>query len=211
MHGHSASFIPAPAGLPALEEDHQLLLRCAGEDRQAFTTLFQRHRDGLQGFLYRKLHSHEDAEDAVILTFWNAWRARTSFRGNASGKAWLYRIATRVALDLLRARRRRAVEQELDARSPESIRPEEAEPVDPMDTVLREEYVDSARRAVTEAMSRLPQDERMLLDLFYFDGYNYEEIGEKLGITRSQVRGRLHRIRARVRRDMVHRQQWLPA
>src|SRR5688572_29131921 len=123
MHAHSPTLYPAPAGLAILEEDHQLLVRCAGEDRHAFTALFQRHRDGLQGFLFRKLRSHEDAEDAVTLTFCNAWRARATFRGNASGKAWLYRIATRVALDMLRGRRRRPAEQELDARPTDLLVP----------------------------------------------------------------------------------------
>jgi RNA polymerase sigma-70 factor (ECF subfamily) len=194
-----------------LEDDHQLLIRCAGEDREAFTALFQRHRDGLQGFLFRKLRSHEDAEDAVTLTFCNAWRARSTFRGNASGKAWLYRIATRVALDMLRGRRRRAVEQELDARSPDTLEIDEPLPMDPMDVVLHTEHVIGTRQAVKEAVVRLPGDERRLLELFYFEGHNYEVIAELTGISRSQVRGRLHRIRARVRRDLVDRQQWQPA
>src|SRR3954471_7772242 len=141
MHAQSATLIPAPARLPLLEDDHQLLMRCAGEDREAFTALFQRHRDGLQGFLFRKLRSHEDAEDAVTLTFCNAWRARSSFRGNASGKAWLYRIATRVALDMLRARRRRPVEQELDGRPFDLVVAPEEEPLDPIDLALARERV----------------------------------------------------------------------
>jgi RNA polymerase sigma-70 factor (ECF subfamily) len=211
MQPQSANLVPAPDRLAFLEDDHQLLVRCAGEDRDAFTALFQRHRDGLQGFLFRKLRSHEDAEDAVTLTFCKAWRARASFRGNASGKAWLYRIATRVALDMLRCRRRRAVEQELDARSPDTLEISEPGPMDPMDLVLRTEYVAGTRRAVSEAVTRLPLAERRLLELFYFEGHNYEDIAELTGISRSQVRGRLHRIRARVRRDLVDRQQWQPA
>lgn len=211
MQAQSATLIPAPARLPLLEDDHQLLMRCAGEDREAFTALFQRHRDGLQGFLFRKLRSHEDAEDAVTLTFCNAWRARSTFRGNASGKAWLYRIATRVALDMLRGRRRRAVEQELDARSPDTLEIDEPLPMDPMDVVLHTEHVTDTRHAVNEAVVRLPGDERRLLELFYFEGHNYEVIAELTGISRSQVRGRLHRIRARVRRDLIDRQQWQPA
>jgi RNA polymerase sigma-70 factor (ECF subfamily) len=95
-------------------EDRELLLRSAAGDSSAFSDLFQRHRSGLEGFLYRKLRSREEAEDAVTVTFAKAWRAREAFRGNASGKAWLYQIATRVALDILRRRRRRPAEQELD-------------------------------------------------------------------------------------------------
>jgi RNA polymerase sigma-70 factor (ECF subfamily) len=211
MNGVISTFFPAPAGLALLEEDQQLLLRCAQEDPHAFTTLFQRHRDGLQGFLFRKLRSHEDAEDAVTLTFCNAWRARASFRGASSGKAWLYRIATRVALDMLRSRRRRAHEEELDARSPETLNVVDPEPLDPIDLILRSEHVDGTRAVVEDAMRRLPAEERRLLELFYFDGFCYEDVADMVGISRSQVRGRLHRIRTRIKRDLVNRQQWQPA
>ena len=81
MHAHSPTLYPAPAGLAILEEDHQLLVRCAGEDRHAFTALFQRHRDGLQGFLFRKLRSHEDAEDDPPVPLGEDAHMRVDYRG----------------------------------------------------------------------------------------------------------------------------------
>lgn len=211
MHTSSATFVPAPLRAPALADDQDLLRRAAEDDRDAFEALFQRHRDGLQGFLYRKLRRQEDAEDAVVLTFCNAWRARSSFRGNSSGKAWLYQIAMRVALDMLRRRRRHPVEQELDARQPDLLLSIDEDPVDPVEMVMDSERVTGTCAAVRQALDRLPTGERRLLELFYFDGYNYDQISSLLGVSRSQVRGRLHRIRGRVRRDLTHRQDWTPA
>lgn len=213
MQTYSTTFIPAPLRIPVLADDQDLLLRAARDDAEAFQKLFERHRDGLQGFLFRKLRSHEDAEDAVTLTFCNAWRARHSFRGNASGKAWLYRIGTHVALDMLRARRRRPAEQELDLLQPDLIQAceQHEEPIDPESILLSEEQTAGVCRAVHAALERLPSDERKLVSLFYFDGYDYDQISSLLGISRSQVRGRLHRIRGRVRRDLLDRQRWQPA
>jgi len=211
MHTVSSTFAPAPLRVPALADDQDLLRRSARDDDEAFEALFERHRDGLQGFLYRKLRRQEDAEDAVVLTFCNAWRARSSFRGNASGKAWLYQIAMRVALDMLRRRRRHPVEQELDARQPDLLQVLEEEPIDPVAMMLDTERVVGTCDAVSQAVDRLPADERKLLQLFYYEGYNYDQISSLLGVSRSQVRGRLHRIRSRVRRDLVHRQCWAPA
>jgi len=212
MQTFSTTFIPAPLRIPVLADDQELLLRAAGDDSEAFQRLFDRHRDGLQGFLFRKLRSHEDAEDAVTLTFCNAWRARQSFRGNSSGKAWLYRIATHVALDMLRARRRRPAEEELDLLQPDLVQAceEHEDPIDPEAIVLGAERIADTRLAVSSALERLPAEECQLLRLFYFDGYDYDQISEHLGISRSQVRGRLHRIRGRVRRDLVDRQRWHP-
>jgi RNA polymerase sigma-70 factor, ECF subfamily len=211
MQSASLSFAPAPQGLPLLTDDADLLLRSAADDRSAFEALFARHREGLHGFLFRKLRSHEEAEDAVTLTFCNAWRARGSFRGGASGKAWLYQIATRVALDLLRRRRRRAQELELDPLKPELSETLEDGQPGPEMLVLETERVVRTRQAISQAMDRLPSDERQLVSLFYFEGYNYDEISSLVGVSRSQVRGRLHRIRGRMRRDLVTRQGWQPA
>jgi RNA polymerase sigma-70 factor (ECF subfamily) len=214
MHSCSSTHSPAPRVFQANRlssgaDDQELLLRSAAGHGEAFQSLFARHRDGLQGFLFRKLHSHEEAEDALVLTFCNAWRARESFRGDASGKAWLYQIATRVALDLLR-RHRRHPEQELDAR-PELARASDPELPDPVALVLERDRDASTRHALGQAISRLPREEAALLRLFYFDGRSYDEISALLGVSRSRIRGRLHRIRMRVRKDLVERQRWQPA
>jgi len=207
MDLRSPHFHPAPAWIPSRPEDLDLLRRSAQDDAAAFDALFERHRDGLQGFLFRKLRSHEEAEDAVILTFSNAWRARGSFRGTASGKAWLYQIATRVALDIMRRRRRRAPEQELDALAPDAL-DLCGEVVDPEDTLLDAARTEWMRGTVEQAMEQLEPEERRLLRLFYFEDYSYEQISDLLGVTRSQIRGRLHRIRGRVRRDLVKLDSW---
>lgn len=203
METYSPHFIPAPSSvLPLLQrsEDQELLARAARDDSRAFDLLFERYRDGLQGFLYRKLHSHDEVEDALSLTFYNAWRGRAMFRGEASGKAWLYQIATRVAIDMLRTRKRRAGEQEWDPEAAELLPPLQAEATEPEEVVLHEQNTGELRRSVNLALEQLTSDERQLVRLFYFDEVSYEEISLRLGISRSQVRGRLHRIRSRMRK-----------
>jgi RNA polymerase sigma-70 factor (TIGR02960 family) len=67
------------------------------------------HRRELHVHCYRMLASYDEAEDAVQETFLRAWRARGSFDGSQLWRAWLYRIATNVCLDLLRSKGRRPV------------------------------------------------------------------------------------------------------
>jgi RNA polymerase sigma-70 factor (ECF subfamily) len=204
--------LPAVRGYVAVSDDRNLLLRAARGDTEAFTALFQRHRAGLQGFLYRKLRSADEAEDAVALTFLKAWRARESFRGGCPGKAWLYQVATRVALDLLRRRQRRVSELELeggDADLPEQELADES--LDPAGHFLEQERVRETTQAVRGAVERLAPDDRRLLALFYFEGYDYSQISSMLGVSRSQVRGRLHRIRGRLRQELDGNSHLLPA
>ena len=74
-------------------------------DRPDFAALTERHRRELHVHCYRMLASFDEAEDAVQETLLRAWRARADFDG--ATRPWLYRIATRVCLDLLRGRARR--------------------------------------------------------------------------------------------------------
>ena len=78
----------------------------AGEE-SAFAALTERHRRELHVHGYRMLASFDEAEDAVQETFLHAWRSRDSFDGSALFRAWLYRIATNVCLDMLRRSSRR--------------------------------------------------------------------------------------------------------
>jgi RNA polymerase sigma-70 factor (TIGR02960 family) len=71
-------------------------------DEPAFAALTERHRRELHVHCYRMLASFDEAEDAVQETFLNAWRGRSGFEGGSQFRAWLYRIATNVCLDLLR-------------------------------------------------------------------------------------------------------------
>jgi RNA polymerase sigma-70 factor (TIGR02960 family) len=77
-------------------------------DEAVFTRLTERHRRELHVHCYRMLASFDDAEDAVQEALLRAWRARESFDGSMLFLAWLYRIATRVCLDVIRRRTTRA-------------------------------------------------------------------------------------------------------
>jgi RNA polymerase sigma-70 factor (TIGR02960 family) len=70
-----------------------------------FAELAERHRRELHVHCYRMLASFDQAQDAVQETFLRAWRGRAGFDGSGQFRAWLYRIATNVCLDMLRSRR----------------------------------------------------------------------------------------------------------
>jgi RNA polymerase sigma-70 factor (ECF subfamily) len=75
-------------------------------DDAAFSSLAARHRRELQVHCYRMLASFDEAEDAVQETLLRAWRARDEFSGEFA-RAWLYKIATNVCLNVIRSRSRR--------------------------------------------------------------------------------------------------------
>jgi len=136
----------------------------------------EEHRRALTAYCYRMLGSPFEAEDAVQDTLLRAWRSLERFEGRAALRSWLYRIATNVCLDLLKARERRARPMDLGpARSPDGpigdTRPEVTwlEPVpdglvmpdsDPADIAVARETV---RLAFVAALQRLPPRQRAAL------------------------------------------------
>lgn len=76
-------------------------------DEPNFNAALERHRRELHVHCYRMLGSFDEAEDALQDAFLRAWKARESFGGGEGLRAWLYKIATNVCLDQLRAKKRR--------------------------------------------------------------------------------------------------------
>src|SRR5947208_819979 len=91
-------------------DSHDEVAAAIAGDEPSFADLTERHRREMHVHCYRMLASFDEAEDAVQETFLRAWRGRGSFDGSSLFRAWLYRIATNVCLDLIRSRSRRVVE-----------------------------------------------------------------------------------------------------
>src|SRR5215831_2485678 len=96
-----------------------LLGRARSGDEAAFAELVAPHRRELHVHCYRMLGSFDDADDALQETLLGAWRGLATFRGNASLRTWLYRIATNTCLNLIRtASRRPQMTEPLPAAAP---------------------------------------------------------------------------------------------
>jgi RNA polymerase sigma-70 factor (ECF subfamily) len=91
-----------------MQSTDEIVSAAIAGDEPAFAALTERHRRELHVHCYRMLASFDEAEDAVQETFLNAWRGRAGFQGGSQFRAWLYRIATNVCLDMLRRSSRRA-------------------------------------------------------------------------------------------------------
>lgn len=167
----------------------------------------EQHRAELTTFCRRMLGSR-DADDAVQETLVRAWRAFDRFEGRAALRSWLYRIASNVCRDALRARRRRARYTEMMALElTRGIAPARARPTDgapaPADAVAgdRNNPAESAvaREAVRLALAtvmRLPPRQRAVLILRDVLGWRAVEVAELLDTTVAAVNGSLSRARA---------------
>src|ERR1700756_2093984 len=92
--------------MPVLEQSSDVLRQFCHGDVDAFETLFRLHQREVYGWIVRIVRDRGDAEDLTIETFWRMHRAHARFDPACSFGAWARRIATNVALDYLKTKRR---------------------------------------------------------------------------------------------------------
>lgn len=166
--------------------------RVRAGDPAAFGELFDTAARRVYNHAYRLLGDWSAAEDAVSLTFLEAWRCRSRVRPDGDSLVpWLLGIATNVARNTARARRRHAAA--LGRLPMPHDEPDFAD-----DVADRVDVLASARSA-QEALARLRRPEREVFALCVYASLDYAAAAEALGIPVGTVRSRLSRARARLR------------
>ncbi|HUG56022.1 MAG TPA: sigma-70 family RNA polymerase sigma factor [Candidatus Limnocylindrales bacterium] len=187
----------------AAGDQASLVLRARDGDAGAFEELATREQSALFRHVLRLLPDHADAEDVVQDALVSAWRAIGAFEGT-SFRAWLFRIATNRAIDVIRARRRRA-ELPLDPPAEDDDSPGWAEPAAPGSDLADIAGDREAVRAVEELLGRVPVEQRAALLLRDVEGFSYEEIAVITAVEVGTVKSRIHRARLSVRNGLVAR------
>lgn len=172
---------------PSQRDDEALMAAYRGGDARALRELFRRHAPRLTRLMAMHLGSQSDAQDIVQATFLNLHRARLDFREGSRLRPWLYTIAYNLMRDHHRYRGRRPEDLTEPAR-------QHAHPgsTPSPDAPLLDEPV---RRALTQ----LPEAQREVILLHWFEGLSFGEIAEIVGAGRSAVKVRAHRGYKRLR------------
>jgi RNA polymerase sigma factor (sigma-70 family) len=171
-------------------------LRWIGTDPDLFEAFYREHVEGVQRFVARRVGGRELAADLTAEIFLAAIDSAHRYRpGRATPKAWLYGIArVLVANDRRRSGRERAGEERLSGSSL----------LDPEDAARIDARIDAAAqsRRLYEAMDRLPDGERAVLELVAIDELTVAEAAAAAGVRSGTARVRLYRARRRLRAEL---------
>ncbi|MFC6089755.1 RNA polymerase subunit sigma-70 [Saccharothrix lopnurensis] len=176
-------------------------------DTARFALLTERHRRELQVHCYRMLANYEDAQDLTQETFLRAWNKRESFKGHATLRTWLYRIATNACLDFLEKRNDRTpVPSGLSDSGSEVLYlqpyPDRMLPEDPQESVVARETIELA---FIVAVQHLPPRQRAVLVLRDVLGWPASKTADSLDLTIASVTSALQRARVTMRERLPDR------
>lgn len=156
-------------------------LRDKNKRADAFTAIVKQYSQQIYWHVRRMVLSHDDTNDIVQNCFIKAWNSIESFRGEAQISTWLYRIAINETLSFLAKSRNNTVS--LD--TPEGAIAEQLE---------SDSYFSGTRAdaLIQEAVSRLPDKQRLTFNMKYYENMKYEEISTILGTSVGALKASYH-------------------
>lgn len=172
--------------------DEALMADYLGGDEAAFGELFRRHAETLVRFFIRRGKRASDAHDLLQGTFLHVHRARHDYRAGEPLRPWLFTIARNLCHDHGRRQQRR----------PEQYGDLDLYPATRIEPLVNMVCAERAR-SLNEALARLSDPDRQLVDEHWFEERSFAEIGARDGTPSSTLRVRAHRACAKLR-------QWLP-
>ena len=181
----------------SLDSTQHLVKKSRAGDGSAFAALVEAHQSAVFGTVLRLVYDREAAAEVSNRAFFKAYEHLASFDESRPLRAWLLRIAANEALNEMRSRRRDAAHAFGGAAAEIELEQISGAP-DPGEVVARRERGDAVRDAVT----RLPEAQRVVVVLRYFADLAYADIAELTQQSVNNVGVTLLRARERLRRDL---------
>ena len=162
------------------EREVLTLLQDESTQKRGFELIVARYSEQLYWQIRRVVLSHEDANDLLQNTFIKAWTNIDYFRAEAKLSTWLYRIALNECLTFLNKQR---ITVSLDDTDADVLRKLESDP-----------YFsgDKAQLALQKAILTLPEKQRMVFNLKYYQEMKYEQMSEIFGTTVGALKASYH-------------------
>ncbi len=166
-------------------EEQLLIKKCRENEPDAQFEIYRRYYKTMYNTCYRLVNQKEEAEDIVQESFLSAFRNIGSFHNVNSFGAWLRKIVVNRTMDYLRKNR------------PITVSLEKVELVEDMDPEIEYRHGFTVEK-VQKGIHLLPEGYRIVLNLYLLEGYDYEEVGQILGIQPSTARSQFSRAKTKL-------------
>lgn len=176
------------------EAETTRLLLDAQHRREAFATMVAQYSEQLYWKIRRMVLSHDDANDVLQNTFIKAWNNLPNFQHKSKFSTWLYRIAVNESLDFLRHQK---LVQQVSADGAETIAAR----------LMADEHFDGneAEALLQQAIAQLPDVQRMVFNLRYFDEMKYSDMSRLLDTSEGALKASYHLAVKKIREYLESR------
>lgn len=153
-----------------------------GREELAFNQLLVKYQERLYWHVRKIVTNHDDADDVLQNTMIKVWRSLSDFRSESGLYTWLYRIATNEALSFLKQKKKKAFAPWVDVEGQMS----ESLEADPWFNG------DDIQLKLQQAILKLPEKQRIVFNMKYFDRLKYEDMSEILGTSVGALKASYH-------------------
>lgn len=175
-------------------EDIQYINSVLEGDINAFSFLVERHKDFVYTMCLKIVRNPEDAEEIAQDVFLKAYRSLGSFRKESKFSTWLYRICYNTSIS--HTRKKRHEFSGVDEHIIENYSDEDVQPL--LEGKPEEEKI----KMMEEAISRLPEEENLIITLFYKENQGVQELASITGLSQSNIKVKLYRIRKKLYNEL---------
>jgi RNA polymerase sigma factor (sigma-70 family) len=179
-----------------LSNDQELVLqfKTAANKDAAYTILVKKYQEKLYWHIRRMVVEHEDANDVLQNTFIKVWKGLENFRDDSQLYTWLYRIATNESLSFLDQRKRKSAIQFDEIAG------------DLGNKVKADSHFDANQLEwkLQLAIQQLPEKQRLVFNLRYFDEMPYEEMSKVLDTSVGALKASYHHAAKKIEEFIIN-------
>lgn len=174
------------------EADEQVIVRVLAGDRNAYALLVDKYKDRVFSLVLGIVRQRELAEEVAQDIFVKAYQSLGKFRKESGFSTWIYRIAYNTAISEARKKKNlfysSQLTENMGTNNSENImeRPEEAR-----------------QKMLERALKELVPEENLLVTLYYFEEKSVEEISRSTGLSQSNVKVKLFRLRNKLKETII--------
>ncbi|HAQ38113.1 MAG TPA: hypothetical protein DCX89_00965 [Saprospirales bacterium] len=180
----TATLIRWSNGVMESGEDILLIEKTLAGDVQAFEQIVRKYQSMIFTIAIRILQHHEEAEEVAQDVFIKAYKSLSGFNKKSKFSTWIYKIAYNTTVSKLRSRKK----------FHDTTGLQDFERAGSTDMVAEQEKMEE-NEIIRKCILRLPENERIIVTLFYFEDHSIREIAEITGISESNVKVKLFRSR----------------
>lgn len=159
-------------------------------DANAFAYLVDTYKSMVFSLAFKMTKNREEAEEVSQDTFIKAYKNLKNFKGDSKFSTWLYRIAYHTCLDAIKKNKKHTNLLEINEFTFNQIKS--------VETILQGIERKERAEIMNVCLLKLPEDERTLLWMFYFDELSLKEIIEVTSLSEVNIKVKLHRARKRL-------------